>query len=282
MFFIVKSSPYLSAHTFPSVFEIITLIIAACSALCAFLVYFYQRRQAKKTGACDLAKYYAETIIPRASFISYVFSANSYVSTCKDVFSLDKISVFTKTEMEKIMATASEDEKKIIESNKAPKPDTLLFHRIRLSEAKDELEMYNNLLDRRNTDDALQKNQKILDELFLLSGFECDRATLLNDLEAFSMRCRYKVANEKFLYQSLHQTFLADIQMLYYSIAVCNINGEDKYFTNLIWLFNVWKKRLIKNKTKNEKKVAKANEKAVRAQKKAEAVKERTQHGGSI
>lgn len=52
----------------------------------------------------------------------------------------------------------------------------------------------------------------------------------------------HNIANEAVVYTSLSQTYLSMVQMLYYNIAKNNHDAE-RYFTNVIKLFNVWKKR---------------------------------------
>ena len=88
------------------------------------------------------------------------------------------------------------------------------------------------------------------------------------------MQCRYGVADEKLLYQSLHQTFLAEVQLLYLQISIVNKSSEDKYYTNTIWLFEKWKKRLMKYRAKNQRA-------RMRAVKKIERAKEEAKHAGN-
>lgn len=62
----------------------------------------------------------------------------------------------------------------------------------------------------------------------------------LNTLEYFCMYFNSGVADEETVYQSLHQSFLAMVKILYFSIASKNESGKDKYFTNIIELYNNW------------------------------------------
>lgn len=50
------------------------------------------------------------------------------------------------------------------------------------------------------------------------------------------------------VYTSLSQTYLPMVQMLYYNIAKNNHDAE-RYFTNVIKLFNIWKKRRKEKET---------------------------------
>lgn len=68
----------------------------------------------------------------------------------------------------------------------------------------------------------------------------------LNQLEAFSMYFNNGVADEEVVYQSLHQSFFATVKLLYIEIASKNQTGKDKYYTNIIQLYNRWNERYEK------------------------------------
>lgn len=76
---------------------------------------------------------------------------------------------------------------------------------------------------------------------------------ILNKLEAFSMAFNHKVADESVVYQSLHQMFFTTVKTLYIKIAIVNEYEKDKYYTNIIKLFNDWDKRYKKIERKNKK-----------------------------
>ena len=117
----------------------------------------------------------------------------------------------------------------------------------------------------------------IVQGMFLQQEFIHEVTRLLNNLEWFAMSCRYGLADEKMLYQSLHQTFLSHIWLLYFYICKSNFNNEDKLYTNIIWLFNLWKDRLrsiqlqtLKSKEAAVQELAAAQQECVVAERKAE------------
>ncbi|MBC5626072.1 hypothetical protein H8S10_11460 [Clostridium sp. NSJ-49] len=65
----------------------------------------------------------------------------------------------------------------------------------------------------------------------------------LNTLEYFCMYFNSGVADEETVYQSLHQSFLSMVKVLYFRIAYVNESGKDKYYTNIIELYNKWSDR---------------------------------------
>lgn len=75
----------------------------------------------------------------------------------------------------------------------------------------------------------------------------------LNTLEYMCMYIATNVADEKYIYNSLHQQFLKVIALLYFEISIINIDNKDKYFTNIIHAYNLWKKKYIKAMRKEKK-----------------------------
>ncbi|WP_085829061.1 DUF4760 domain-containing protein [Clostridium massiliodielmoense] len=69
---------------------------------------------------------------------------------------------------------------------------------------------------------------------------------ILNQLEYFAMNFNSNIADERTVYQSLHQTFLGLVKLLYFRISEVNNSGKDKYYTNIIDLFNKWADRYNK------------------------------------
>lgn len=65
----------------------------------------------------------------------------------------------------------------------------------------------------------------------------------LNNLEYFAMHFTHGVADESVIYQSLHQSYLELVRMLYYEIASINVEGCHNYYTNIIDLYNNWNAR---------------------------------------
>lgn len=70
--------------------------------------------------------------------------------------------------------------------------------------------------------------------------------TTLNYLEAMCMYISSNVANDKYIYPSLHQVLLGSVQTLYFNIAMLNTDVKDKYYCHLITVFNKWKNKYIK------------------------------------
>lgn len=94
---------------------------------------------------------------------------------------------------------------------------------------------------------------------------------VLNALEYHCMYISSEIADDKYIYNSLHQQFLKSIALLYIEISLINIDDKDKYYTNIIHVYNLWKDKYIesmKKELKILKKQKKLNEKQKKLKKK--------------
>jgi len=84
----------------------------------------------------------------------------------------------------------------------------------------------------------------------LKSHFRAKTTSLLNNLECFSMNFISNVADSKVVYQSLHQTFIEVVRVLYYLISKNNTSEHEKFYTNIVSLYRKW--LLMESKQKRE------------------------------
>lgn len=68
---------------------------------------------------------------------------------------------------------------------------------------------------------------------------------VLNNMEYFALHFTHGVADDTVVYQSLHQTYIQFVQLLYYEIANKNKDGCHDYYTNVIGLYNKWHERSV-------------------------------------
>ncbi|EHL08960.1 hypothetical protein HMPREF0322_00383 [Desulfitobacterium hafniense DP7] len=84
--------------------------------------------------------------------------------------------------------------------------------------------------------------------------------SLLNNLEYFAMNFTTNIADSNAVYASLHQTYLATIRSLYFIIAHHNEDPKDKFYTNIIKLYQIWSETDSKLKEEIERKKNEHNE----------------------
>lgn len=253
------------------IFTCLFLLATIISVFFAFKAYKHQKQRAKKEAACDLAKYYAENVIKRYSFVRFVMQVSGLEKRVKDLFPYDKLCHFDKNEMIKFLEKKEVSYEDISNEFNDISPAAILSAKLIFSETIDDrhnlINEYLASLDK-EPDIILPNNPKILQIEFFDSLYD-----FLNALEWFSMSCQYGIADEEILYQSLHKTFLSTVWLLYFYIAYQNVSNEDKLFTNIIWLFNKWHGRLYdvqqkakKEQQKIEKKLDNANRKRIKVE----------------
>ena len=226
------------------VISLAVLILTGISVWCAFRAYQHQRDRAKKDAACKLARYYAHDIIQQYDLIDYVFKSSRTMDIIKEHFPLDQLKAFDKREMDRLLERAGEQKKEVLQRIFKLPVEMVYQGMIRSATSIEE----RHALAKEYTHVEKKEKGEIIvtfqNTQMLMLGFQAEINDLLNNSEWFSMTCQYGLADAEVLYQSLHQTFLSEVWMLYPYIALNNLNNEDKLFTNIISLFNLWKDRL--------------------------------------
>lgn len=140
------------------------------------------------------------------------------------------------------------------------------------SELRDSIDfdsIYYSILDNRisNKPFEIKKyNTKAARKLFILDNeglpfhFLALVDDVLNDLEYVCMDISSQAAGDKYIYLSLHQSFLRTIKTLSIDICIRNCNKySDKFYTNIIYVYNNWTKLYKLNLKKEQKRHDKAN-----------------------
>ena len=242
---------------YPSVIEIIANITVIISCIIAFFTLYwfimdYKKRYAtsRTEKAIQLAEEYANDIMNKITYIGFVMKDIGISDLIEHIDSTG-FHDFTYNELCRLL-TAEEIKtiKEKLYSNKISDKIFLKNKALSLSNYKDISEFLRLL---RTVSEEAPKNNRV--SVFQIE-FNSILADVLNQLEYFSMWFVTGVADEKAVYQSLHQTFLKHIKFLYYPIASINKSGTDKYYTNIIKLYNLWsdeRKRQINLELSHEK-----------------------------
>lgn len=254
--------------TFTCLFLLATII----SVICAFKAYKHQKDRARKEAACSLARYYAENIIIRHSFVLLVMQCAEVDSKAKKLFPYDELSLFSRAELLTFLERKGMTYEQAEDVFTNLDPQAILNAKFSFSISVEEKR---NMIQEYFITDQETGEKHIAFAQTLQNEFLDKVWDFLNDLEWFSMSCRYGISDEEILYQSLHSTFLSTIWMLYFYIADRNHTNEDKLFTNIIWLFDEWRKRLIDIQKAAEKKQAKAERKIKTAERKKVAAEQK-------
>lgn len=232
-------------------------IATVVSVICAFKAYHTQKERAKKETACDLAKYYAQNILEKSSFVTSIMNKSGITEYVKGIFDINDFNEFNQSELNKLMQKANVPPETVKQKISHPPFEVILACKVGAERNELARTLISQLYVKKEEDGTCS----IVNKEFLLSEYLDNVQTLLNDLEWFSMCCKYGIADEELLYQSLHQTFLSCVWQLYYYMASHNESNENKYYTSIIWLFKKWYSRLlaIKQEAEQKEKVAKEN-----------------------
>lgn len=258
------------------------LVLTLVSVVCAFIAYKHQKLRAKKDASCTLASFYANDILLRLGPVNHVMTRSGIAERIKQSFPLDKISAFTMDEAETITADGAESLSPLISDLESIDPriiyGTKILHATTIEERH---ELATEYVSKTTDPDSGETSSSLAHADLLSFEFRRDVIRLLNNLEWFAMNFRYNLADEKILYQSLHQTYLSNVWSLYLYICLNNQPGAAKYFTNTIWLFNLWnarlrklEKRALKKREKNAKKAERLEHARNIAEKKYERAKQ--------
>ena len=230
--------------------SLVTLFVTVISVIYAYRAYRHQKDRSKKDAACELARYYSENIMQRYTFVNFVIIASGIAEKTKELFRYEDINEFTNNELCATIKRQGLDIEEV--SPLFEKVDGKTIYKVKVMLAKsvsDRKLLAEEHIWFEEDESAVEGVRVDIQHKDLLERDFYDEAySLLNDLEWFAMSCRYGLSDEKMLYQSLQTTYLSLVWVMYYFIASRNVRGEDKLYTNVIWLFNEWKKRLLKIK----------------------------------
>jgi hypothetical protein len=243
-------------------------IIVASAALFGVLYASFQYKHSIKhkqlEKAAELAKeYQAEFLFPIGLIASSVdfYISNNFRNISKSYYRLIEcykgIHIDKTTDSMKIILPIYEEfdgEEAVIDFSQCLKEIILKLDSITISNFN--IEEFKSIFD--------DNERKVFEKLFSLNILDFEDpnkkisiselcSDLSNKLEYFCMYFNSKLADETAVYQSLHQTFLQVIPLLYYKIATANNSNHDKFFVHLIEQYNRWsnkRKYLMKKESK--------------------------------
>lgn len=247
-----------SDETTSSAVDIFTKIqsIATVVAAVAIFVAIYQiiltrriwrtdcRRKASEK-AIDMALIFANELISNSMFITGIYTTigiYNILDNCKDI---DKIRDFSSREMYTILG--AEKIRDIERRMKTITAEVVTRVAMRTVAKKVTLSQVTGVA----TPEELARKRSF-EESMSLATFSNTHDDLLNKLEWFCMHFKTGVADEETVYQSLHQSFLSTVKCLYYDIAHLNVTVSNKYYTNIISVYNSWNDKYLKAKQEED------------------------------
>lgn len=187
--------------------------------------------------AIDLSEYYKDNILKYFPGINYIFDKTG-IKKILDEVRMDDLKDFDVHELEKLFTPNQ------IEQLKGLQNSDDFFQRV--VEANDIYGLNFNLIAQQMVAESQEGKEVVIriDKNSIVVSFMSNliNATL-NNMEYFALHFKHNTADETVVYQSLHKTYLEMVKYLYYYIANNNKSSTNKLYTNVIWLFEKWRKK---------------------------------------
>lgn len=186
--------------------------------------------------AIDLAEYYKDNILALFPAIRDVFNESGINEILKSI----KISDIQHFDNDELHEFLSEDQiKKLRDIQKSHKfSEAVLKATITYNL---NLNIYGTFYANEEVAEETKRQITAFNDYNIALAFMMDYIqTILNNMEFFAMHFSHNTANESVVYQSLHQSYLEIVSVLYYSISSKNIDNASKFYTNVIWLYKKW------------------------------------------
>lgn len=218
--------------------SILLVVGSAFGAFIAIRNYVKSSRSNRTKNAMSLVKHYIEKTIPLMSFILSVADCKNLEDKISRIMEKEKKLLFYTDEMNKLFGNSD-----ILTEYKH------LYDKIKLREMYD---LYSSRYSRieeisyfmqniaKPALDSNDKNQidaakqKFKDHIITYTI-----AAARNNLE-YVAQAFLEIGNQKLVYPSLHQTYLRFVRFLYIDITKYNETKSEKYFINVIKLYNIW------------------------------------------
>lgn len=201
--------------------------------------------------AIDMSEYYKDNILYKYPPIRDIFSTAGIQDIFDRCLGGHEFKSFDNAELSKFISES--DRNKIEEKwNSAEfilaiiEADTIYNLDLKTESFEDEL---NNVLEKIKNGETIEKGDKngkklAYDLSGIVSRFMVNYITeTLNAMEFFAMHFNHNTADESVVYQSLHSSYIQIVECFYYVIARQNSDAAKRYYTNVIWLYGVWKTR---------------------------------------
>ena len=242
-----------------------SLIISILALIISTISYKYNKNRGKIEKAINLANKYQE-LIKEISIIVNILKVHQEVyDISTNSISEDSIKDFTQNEAKKLYK--SEHFTKLYEFHKGNGMDVrLLKNNYFLNLLSSSNNTMGFMISTNSDSDSSYDN-------VIKKYYKGKIDDVLNSLEAFSMAFVQNVADEEVVYQSLHQSYIKIVKLLYFRIAYANNKPSDKYYTNIIELYKRWRKKQQISQYKIDKNNKKALLISEKIKKKAEDIK---------
>ena len=241
--------------------SIITILYTACWAIYQYKKSLQIKKQEK---ASNIAKEFSNSIVEDLSILNCVMQKSILSKYIPNDEIDEKLKYFNVKEIRKLyhnddIVTEYKDLCKI-NSKSLDNIYHLILYSMDTYISEEELKEY--MLDLELQQKKWNEINEITKKVNKPYHFLSFERKVLNKLEYLCMDISSNAADSTFIYQSLHQMFLRSMRNLYFEISIVNTDSVDKLFTNIIYVYNEWKKMYKTSLRKERRLVKKQDEKS--------------------
>lgn len=231
------------------------------TAIWSMFQFSKSKKSQQQEKSSQIAQHFSNTLLNKCDIVIRVFSLST-LSSVIDIFSQPNFFLedFTCNELREV--TEDDDFPNIYKKMKDNQDFDDIYYNLlerKITTEKDFLDKYQ---DKETKKIKVPKySTKNAGTLFILDNKDLPFHFLtlvdevLNDLESVCMNLSSKAADSNYIYPSLHQIFFDTINTLSVEISLRN-NGKysDKFYTNIIHVYTIWKKKYNKTLAKEKSK----------------------------
>lgn len=196
----------------------------------------------EKENAFKMAELYANEILPLLAAISSFLKDIGHLKYADKIHNYD-IKTFERQELQKYFS-----DKELIEIIRCLNKESNISYYVKYLSEGYKTFKFNYYAELIKLNDC-NKNPIPIDVIKNISAKDLQNevwhmmSQALNKLEYLCMYFNNNLAGNEYVYESLHQTFISYVENLYVVISYRNTDPAQKYFTEIIKLYNTWNQK---------------------------------------
>ncbi len=218
---------YYVINIFAGIVMIVSIVVAVWQYILSSHAEKAKMDNERIQRAIDLSEYYKDNILNRFGVMKYMFQQLGIEDILKGI-APERMKEFNKLELEEVLSKAKQETIKTALGSK--EVVDAIMDAEKIYGIKFDLDQYI------ENDEGEAKVKPFFPQAVMSNVVN----SLLNNMEYFAMNFAHETADESVVYQSLHQTYLEAVQLLYYNIAINNSTDGKQLFTNVVDLYKTW------------------------------------------
>lgn len=234
---VVEQHILIFGTTLENWFTYISLVALLFTAIWAIYQFDKSTSRKQQEKGAEISKIVASNLMYKCSILGNVIIK----SKLNELFDFDSLIPFAFKNFDKseLLSLFNNDDSIFLTLKAIYNSNEIQQIYFRILEVNISQNQYKNLEEKTYSDKEAQE-LFILDNSNMPFHFTELLCSVLNELEYISMYISSQSAHSKYIYQSLHQFFIKTIKLLAPLICIQNKDYSDKYYTNIIYVYNEW------------------------------------------